>query len=179
MIGNVLEIRECAADDLDLLERRMPTSGHDAHAHHFAYQQSGSRTYLVAWQEALPVGGCVLLWDGSYFPPEVRAALPEAVEISNVHVHAEARGRGIGTALLQAAEERIGTRGCSVATLGVGVDNPRAAELYIRLGYRDTGLRFTSRYMYRDDDGVDREVVEHSRVLTKSLGNDRPVGSGA
>lgn len=49
----------------------------------------------------------------------------------------------LGAALLQAAEERIGTRGCSLVTLGVGVDNPRAAELYIRLGYRDNSLRVT------------------------------------
>jgi ribosomal protein S18 acetylase RimI-like enzyme len=177
MVGDVLEIRECAVDDLDLLEHRMPAGGHDAHAHHFAHQQTGSRTYLVAWQEALPVGCCLILWEGSIVP-EVRTALPDAVEISNMYVHPEARGRGVGTALLQAAEERIGTRGCSVVTIGVGVDNPRAAELYIRLGYRDAGLQFTARYMCRDGDGVDREVVEYDRVLAKRLDNGCDTNSG-
>jgi ribosomal protein S18 acetylase RimI-like enzyme len=178
----VLEIRECAADDLDLLERLMPTPGHDAHTQHFTHQQAGGRTYLVAWHQAVPVGTCLIMWDGSYagsFAPEVHTALPDAVEISNVHVLPDARGRGVGTALITAAEARIVTRGCRAVMLGVGVDNPRAADLYVSLGYRDTGLVFTACYTYRGDDGVDRQAVEHSRVLAKMVGDGHPVDSGA
>lgn len=144
----------------------MPTGGHNAHAHHFGRQQAGTGTYLIAWQETLPVGCCLILWEGCV-APQLRAALPEAVEISNVHVHPEARGRGIGTALIQAAEHRVAARGCGLITIGVTEDNPRAALLYARLGYRDTGLRSTARYRYPDDNGVDREVVEHNITLAK------------
>jgi ribosomal protein S18 acetylase RimI-like enzyme len=125
----MVEIRECAEGDPDLLERHMPTGGHDAHPHHFARQRAGTGTYLIAWRETLPVGCCLILWDGS-FAPEIREALPDAVEISNVHVHPEARGQGVGTALIQAAEHRIGTRRRCVVTIGVAVDNlPSVATL--------------------------------------------------
>jgi len=153
------EIRECTEGDLDLLERRMPTGGRQAHAHHLS-----RGTYLVAWQDRRPVGSCLILWDGPV-APEVRDALPDAVEISSVHVHPRARGRGVGTALIHGAEDRIGAAGRSLVTIGVAVDNPRAAALYTRLGYRDTGLRWTASYT----DGADRRVTEHNVTLAKRL----------
>ncbi len=55
--------------------------------------------------------------------------------------------------------------------MGVGEDNHRARDLYVRLGYLDTGLREVSRYDYPDLSGVMREVVEHDIVLIKQLGN--------
>ena len=41
--------------------------------------------------------------------------------------------------------------------------------LYARLGYADTGLRVESRYLYPDDAGVPREIVEHNILLVKRL----------
>jgi hypothetical protein len=52
----------------------------------------------------------------------------------------------------------------------VAEDNPQAAKLYARLGYADTGLRTESRYLYPDDSGVPREIVEHNILLVKALG---------
>lgn len=164
----MLEIRECGPDDLDLLERCMPTGGHQAHAGHFARQRAGTATYLVAWRQAAPAGCCLILWDGCV-TPEVRAALPEAVEISNLHVRPEARDNGVGSALIRAAERRAAARGSAVLAISVGIDNPRAAALYDRLGYRPVGLQWTARYVYADHEGVDREVVEHNVTLTKRL----------
>ena len=54
----------------------------------------------MAWDEVDPIGFAVILWDGP-FHPDVRAALPDAVEISNVHVQPDHRGRGVGTALIR------------------------------------------------------------------------------
>lgn len=147
----------------------MPTGGHLAHAQHFAGQRSGACTYLTAWAEGQPVGSCLIHWEGGY-APEVRQAVPDAVEVSNLHVHPDAQGRGIGTALLRSAEDQVVARGGGVITLGVGADNPRAASLYARLGYRDIGLRRTARYVYRGEDGVDRQVTEDSRTLAKRVG---------
>ena len=50
--------------------------------------------------------------------------------------HPELRSLGIGTFLVGALENRIRSRGISVAWLGVEVNNPRASALYQRLGYR-------------------------------------------
>jgi hypothetical protein len=52
----------------------------------------------------------------------------------------------------------------------VGEDNPRAAGLYARLGYRGMGLRWTARYHYRDAQGSNREVIERNRTLVKEVG---------
>ena len=80
------EIRECRDADVALLEALMPSGGHDAHAQHFAGQVVGACTYLVAWENGRPVGSALILWEGSH-APENRQAFPDAVEISQVHVH--------------------------------------------------------------------------------------------
>ncbi len=43
---------------------------------------------------------------------------------------------GVGSVLIAALERRISDHGISVAKIGVEHDNPRAAALYRRLGYR-------------------------------------------
>jgi GNAT superfamily N-acetyltransferase len=48
-------------------------------------------------------------------------------------------GRGIGTALIGAAEDCARQLGHEWIALGVGLDNPRARRLYARLGYGDWG----------------------------------------
>jgi ribosomal protein S18 acetylase RimI-like enzyme len=61
----------------------------------------------------------------------------------NVHdlaVLPEFQGRGIGRALLAAAEERARGRGCVKLTLEVLEDNARARGLYHERGFRDFEL---------------------------------------
>ena len=49
------------------------------------------------------------------------------------------QGLGVGTRLISRLEERIVDSGRGQARLTVELDNPRAAALYRRLGYRETG----------------------------------------
>jgi ribosomal protein S18 acetylase RimI-like enzyme len=61
----------------------------------------------------------------------------------NVHdlaVLPDFQGRGIGRALLAAAEERARARGCAKLTLEVREDNARARGLYRERGFRDFEL---------------------------------------
>ncbi|HZX71945.1 MAG TPA: GNAT family N-acetyltransferase [Rhodanobacter sp.] len=51
----------------------------------------------------------------------------------------EARGQGIGAALLEAAVTAARRRGCRVLRLEVRTDNAAAIALYKRLGYRRIG----------------------------------------
>jgi len=51
-------------------------------------------------------------------------------------VHPALQSCGVGTVLIEAAEQRIRNRGLRQAELGVEEDNPRARALYERLGYR-------------------------------------------
>lgn len=161
-------IRDCDADDLVALEKAMPTRGTGAHASHLARQREGQATFLIAWEYGAPVGSAVIRWNGDR-DRDVRAALGDCPEISTLAVAPAWQGHGVGTALVTAAEHRIRQRGYIRAGIGVGEDNPRAARLYGRLGYVDTGLRVTSRYDYPDEHGVMQEIVEHDRVLIKDL----------
>lgn len=50
-------------------------------------------------------------------------------------VHPALQSLGIGSLLIRALEARIVARGCQHAEIRVDVENPRARELYERLGY--------------------------------------------
>ncbi len=68
------------------------------------------------------------------------AAVDRAVwYVSNAAVHPEWRGRGVGSALLKAAEDEAGRQGCLSMALDVETDNAGAIRLYQRLGYGITG----------------------------------------
>lgn len=52
----------------------------------------------------------------------------------------EARGKGVGTALIEAAESIARQRRCQTLRLEVRTDNASAIRLYERLGYHRAGL---------------------------------------
>jgi ribosomal-protein-alanine N-acetyltransferase len=58
--------------------------------------------------------------------------------LQTIGVRAEARGKGVGTALIRAAEERIFQRGPNVF-ICVSAFNTGARRLYERLGYETVG----------------------------------------
>ncbi len=65
----------------------------------------------------------------------------------SIAVAADARGQGIGEALLEAAERTASRRGCDRLRLEVRVDNAGAQRLYERRGYR----RFARLAAYYED----------------------------
>jgi ribosomal protein S18 acetylase RimI-like enzyme len=82
---------------------------------------------------------------------------------------AERQSHGIGTAIIRAAEARARERGYRQIGLGVADDNPRAAALYLRLGYLETGCRYLDRYHYLDDRGRRHDVADPARFLVNQL----------
>jgi len=89
---------------------------------------------LLALHERQPVGAATCFYGFSTF---------YARPLLNVHdlaVLPEFQGRGIGRALLAAAEERARARGCCKLTLEVREDNHRARKLYFERGFRDFEL---------------------------------------
>lgn len=68
----------------------------------------------------------------------------------------EARGKGVGTALIEAAEAAARQRRCQALRLEVRTDNDRALRLYERLGYRRVGGIKHGFY----EDGADAFVLE-------------------
>jgi ribosomal protein S18 acetylase RimI-like enzyme len=154
-------VRVAEDGDLAVLDRVLPTGRNDAHAQLLARQAAGDASYLVAWQGSEPVGAGLIRWTG-------RGQVPDP-EISNLHVPAPLRSQGIGTAIVRFAEDLVRSRGHARVVIGVDEDNLRAAALYERLGYLDTGLRRTGAYTWHDEAGVGHEQTERVRVLTLEI----------
>lgn len=105
---------------------------------------SGSATHLVSMAKALdraargevdylavcPPSGLPVAVGGVDY-----AETPGAGTLWQLAVHEALQSCGIGTVLIQAAEQRIRARGLDRAELGVEENNPRARALYERLGY--------------------------------------------
>ena len=74
----------------------------------------------------------------------------------------ELQSCGIGTLLIEAAEQRIRGRGLHRAELGVEENNPRARALYERLGYRAYGRKPEA----WDEEAEDGTVTRYETVCT-------------
>ncbi|MGP3925957.1 GNAT family N-acetyltransferase [Streptomyces sp. 8N616] len=163
-----MDIRQCQEEDLELLERHIPSPGQTRrHAMRFDKQQQGLSTFLVAWSNGIPVGSAQILWQGCT-APEVHKCFPECPELNGLGVWPpQLRSQGIGTAIIRAAESHARRSGHDQIGLGVDDQNHRAAALYLRLGYRETGCHYLDRYHYIDDHGLRHEVAAPARFLIK------------
>ncbi|MGI5424543.1 GNAT family N-acetyltransferase [Streptomyces sp. CA-179760] len=164
-----MEITVCRAADVALLDQCIASPGATSfHARRFGRQERGASTYLVAWLDGRPVGHTELRWGGCD-DAGVRAARPGCPEINALTVWpATLRSRGIGSALIRAAEELARERGRTAVGLGVADDNPRAAVLYARLGYLPLA-GYVGRWSYEDRDGLTHKCVENLTFLVKEL----------
>jgi ribosomal protein S18 acetylase RimI-like enzyme len=109
---------------------------------------AGGSEHLTAIAEVLPLmvadeadylvgelpNGRLVAAGGADLRPVVEAGL-----LWQLSVHSLLQGLGIGSALVAELEERIRRRGRTEARLTVEHDNPDAARLYQRLGYREHG----------------------------------------
>jgi GNAT superfamily N-acetyltransferase len=162
--------RPCRAADLPRLDDVLPLG--DAHRRRLDGQLEGRWLYLVALlphaAERRPIGYCLVHWRGPTME-NVRAALPDCVEINHLQVAEPARGRGAGHALINAAERAAAVRRRTTIGLGVGDDNPLARRLYERLGYAPSGIRYVVEYDYLDPAGNTAHAREVGDYLVKSL----------
>lgn len=85
-------------------------------------------------------GGLVGLATAHAFPVLHAEAL--AAQLTALVVADEARGRGVGRALVRAAEAWAAGRGAARLTLGSGAHRAGAHRFYEALGYADAGRRF-------------------------------------
>lgn len=150
--GGEVIVRLCAADDVATITATEHPGARIAERL-FARQSRGESLYLTAWLDEVPVGQGEVV----FAPPR---------ELRSLHVADAYRGRGIGTALIYAAEKA--SIGFGELSVGVGLDNPEARRLYERLGYRGTGETTTTSYRYIDVDG-EHQATETDERLVKRL----------
>lgn len=166
MTRHLIDVRPCTAEDLAALEAWDPTGNTRTHAMRCGHQQAGTSTYLLATLQGTGqlVGSCEVRWNGN-----AEQSVPREPEINGLQVLPESmQSQGIGTQLVHAAEEAARRRGCE--TIGLGVNDPRPRALYLRLGYRDTGLTYTDRYTWIDGDHQEHHVADECQWLSKRLG---------
>ena len=95
---------------------------------------------------------------------------PDSLRLFALDVGPAFRGQGIGTALVQAVEERARRAGLKGVNLEVSVKNTNAMHLYERLGYRTVGNPVMDRWVRLADGGGCEQVEVLSRVMIKALG---------
>jgi GNAT superfamily N-acetyltransferase len=163
-----VDIRECRETDLAVLEEVAPTGANRYHHARFRRHADGFSTFLIAWSGGIPVGSGEILWAGPR-EPVVAGLFPGCPEINGLLVLPQWQSRGIGTHLINHAERRAVNRGHKLIGLGVGERNNRAAALYRRLGYRETGYHYDDHYPWIDEDGNSHIMTDPCRFLTRTI----------
>ena len=91
------------------------------------------------------------------------------MEFNHLHVRENFPGEGVGGELVRAAEKLARKAGIRHMCIGVADTNPGAERLYIRLGYRPTGVFDVSKYEWVDDDGRAHRASDRDQLLVKVL----------
>jgi GNAT superfamily N-acetyltransferase len=134
-----------------------------------ARQRRGGGVLLVAWLHGQPVGEVFLDCEPAK-EPEVRRHLPGVPQLDHLEVLGPFMRRGIGTALIRAAEANARQLGHERIALGVGLDNPNARRLYQQLGYADWGHgTVVGTWVEYPDDGPPVTLSETCHTLVKRL----------
>ena len=95
--------------------------------------------------------------------------MPDSLRLFALDVGPPFRGRGVGTALIEAVEARACVLERPRVNLEVAIENAGAVRLYERLGYQPAGVPETMRWTRMGDDGGSEEIEELSWVMLKRL----------
>ena len=128
----------------------------------FEESLDGYREILVAELDGYPVGTVSTSGHGFQRPGSLRLF---ALDVGEAF-----RGRGVGTALVNAVEAAAADRALTEVNLEVAIENEDPVRLYVRLGYKHLGKPVLDRWEQPLDDGGSRLVEEPSWVMIKSLG---------
>jgi GNAT superfamily N-acetyltransferase len=137
---NRIVIREMALNDCEVISLAFAEQGWDKpvsqYQGYFQDSLNNERVVLIAECKGQFAGYVTIVWD-SYYPPYKAARIPE---IMDFNVLKKYQLRGIGTALMDEAEQRIMEKS-GIAGIGVGLtaDYGAAQILYIKRGYIPDG----------------------------------------
>jgi len=134
-----------------------------------AEQDAGLHSCFIAILKGEIIGSGFIRWAGPR--DEVAVQLfPEAPEIYRLEVRQEFRSKGLGTKLIAAMEAAARDNGRHSISLGVDYENPRAYDLYKRLGFEDSELtEYYDEYLYPTVDGQTATARDLCRYLVKQI----------
>lgn len=167
-----VDIRALSREELDAVTDALPGGRFapvNKHVPRLHLQEKALARYLVAWRGNEPVGHALV----HLRPKSDQGAVLGCAELEDLFVRADARGHGVGAALLAAAEREAAGMGMQQLGFAVTVlnrHNDAARRLYEGRGYRDAGLgEFNAGYTYWDEDGQPHRDEEPHRYLCKRL----------
>lgn len=102
-------------------------------AHFAEFLTDPRRAILIAAQEGRVIGYAMLIRDDSDLHP--------AAELSKLYVQADFHGKGVSTALMDAALAAADQWGVGSVWLGVNENNQRAQRFYTKSGFKINGTR--------------------------------------
>ncbi len=124
--------------------------------------QSNRVRVLIADFNSFPIAQIAIHWHGKPTHP----AIPD---LQSFRVFEAFRGMGIGSLLLDCAEEVVAERGFTQVSLAVSVENVRAGALYGRRGYLVWGEPYDDIWHYVNARGETVQVVERVQDMVKDL----------
>jgi GNAT superfamily N-acetyltransferase len=136
----MLEIRELQKQDIFLISEAFKAIGWQKtvsqYERYLAEQKEGIRQVFVAFESGEFVGYLTIVFDSRYAPFKIER-IPE---IQDFNVLPKFRRQGIGSKLMDKAEEFIG-QSSKIAGIGVGLDADYGAaqRLYVLRGYIPDG----------------------------------------
>ena len=131
----------------------------------FREQEEGKRILLIADSNGIPIARLFILFksqDTDIADGKVRGYL------YSFYVMEAFRKHGIGTRLIQAAENILRERNFKIATIAVSKTNIDALRLYQHLGYEEFG-ESSGKWQYRDHRGRLKKVNDPCWLLEKNL----------
>lgn len=150
---------------------RFPEDGHvhpEIVRSWMALQQFGEAMLLVSWVQREPAGYVLVSWTGDW-DDEVRAEYPNTPALCNLWADEQYAAEDVEKKLIEAAItvcEKQGKRDL-LATVEAG--NTKVRGELEELGFEDTGVTTSEKYVYRDADGKKRRGAHENVVLRKDL----------
>ena len=132
-------------------------------------QDRGEALYLLALLGDRIIGHLLLKWNGPH-SADIRRLVASCAEIEDFVVAPGLRGRGVGGALLDAADTHSRERGVTRIGLSVGLENPSARAIYEHRGYVVVpGSEHRVSWLQPDATGCEVEAHEDSVYLIRDV----------
>jgi GNAT superfamily N-acetyltransferase len=164
------EVRRLRREELERFNVGLPAWNGTEYERRLGFQERGLAVQLVAWIGDDAVGKAMVVFPGheEWSPSAYREGCPE---IRDLEVSPAWTRRGIGTALIAAAEAEVRRSGFGRIGLGVGLERSYAParSVYEGLGYRTAHGPFIAAALLKGDDGRPLPVAGVCMYLVKDL----------